>query len=545
MTVASATPHPPLQHPAPAWNLHWLTPARCRILLVLVLLLDSLGHVHYLNHNCPADLSGDEAQYWDWSRNLDWSYYSKGPLVAYIIRASCAVFGDTMQGVRYPAVAFGAATSILVYLLTRRLFGSDRLALGAVLLNHIVPMFVAGSILMTIDPPMFFCWALATYLAAGALFEEKWWDWPLVGAAIGFGFLAKYAAMLWFVGLLIFMLADRPSRARLRSPGVWIAFLISLAMTTPVIVWNHQHGWASLRHVAHQTGATGGALKRGNFFEFVGSQVGVIGPVLAVMMVLATMRAIRDRDDPFRRKLLFLVSIGVTFWLMVMSISFFTKVQVNWPAPAYFTLMILAAYFIAARLHARETWKPWRMWFWGTVVLGLVTIPIAHDSARLFPLIRFVDATFHKKINPANVDLIGRLRGWSLLGDHVSRELESLGDSPFVLCDDYMQTAETAFYVKGQPKTYYAGSYYADAKRFTQYDMWPDRRLDQPSLIGRNAVYVGKGGPMPPDIAKAFARIEQLPELPVIVRGVTVKTFKTWRCYGFKGMSRAAGAGDY
>ena len=63
-----------------------------------------------------------------------------------------------MPAVRYPALVLGVATSIVTFLLTRKLFGSDRLALGAVLLNHFVPMFVAGSVLMTIDPPYFFCW---------------------------------------------------------------------------------------------------------------------------------------------------------------------------------------------------------------------------------------------------------------------------------------------------------------------------------------------------------------------------------------------------
>src|SRR3954466_667964 len=146
-------------------RLDWLTPAWCRTILALVLALGFLSHVRYLNHNCPIDLSGDEAQYWDWSRNLDLSYYSKGPLIAYIIRASCAIFGDTMPAVRYPALLLGVGTSILTYLLTRFLFNSERLALGAVLLFHIVPMFIAGSMLMTIDSPMFFCWALATFLS--------------------------------------------------------------------------------------------------------------------------------------------------------------------------------------------------------------------------------------------------------------------------------------------------------------------------------------------------------------------------------------------
>ncbi|HEY7088762.1 MAG TPA: glycosyltransferase family 39 protein, partial [Tepidisphaeraceae bacterium] len=190
---------------APAWDLAWLSPLRCRLIFVLLLLFGFVGHLIYL-HNCPIDLAGDEAQYWDWSRNLDWSYYSKGPLVAYLIRASCSIFGETMPAVRYPALVIGAATSLVIYLLTRKLFGSDRLALGATLLFHIVPMFIAGSVLMTIDPPMFLCWALATYFASFAIFDGKRWMWWLVGVAIGVGFLAKYATFLWFLGLFGFLL---------------------------------------------------------------------------------------------------------------------------------------------------------------------------------------------------------------------------------------------------------------------------------------------------------------------------------------------------
>src|SRR5258708_312450 len=82
--------------PQPAWTLNWLPPARCRLIVAALIVVGFLGHLRYLQHDCPIDLSGDEAQYWDWSRTLDWSYYSKGPLVAYIIRASCALCGDQM-----------------------------------------------------------------------------------------------------------------------------------------------------------------------------------------------------------------------------------------------------------------------------------------------------------------------------------------------------------------------------------------------------------------------------------------------------------------
>ena len=76
--------------------------------------------------------------------------------------------------------------------------------------------------------------------------------------------------------------------------------------------------------------------------------------------------------------------------------------------------------------------------------------------------------------------------------------------------------------------------------------MWADRRLDLTSpLIGRNALYVGKGGELPPQMEAAFDHVEKLPELPIRDRGSLVRTFKIWRCTGFKGMVLPAGLGDY
>src|ERR1700733_12582303 len=71
-----------------------LSPFVCRVIFAVLLVFNFYSSWHYLTHNCPIDLSGDEAQYWDWSRHLDLSYYSKGPLIAYLIRASCSLFGE-------------------------------------------------------------------------------------------------------------------------------------------------------------------------------------------------------------------------------------------------------------------------------------------------------------------------------------------------------------------------------------------------------------------------------------------------------------------
>jgi hypothetical protein len=570
--AVAQTPLPPPPTPErPAWRLDWLTPVRCRVIFVVLMAFGFYSHLNYLRHNCPIDLSGDEAQYWEWSRALDWSYYSKGPLVAYVIRASTAVFGSEMWAVRLPALVFAVGTSVLTYWLTRRLFGSDRLALGVILLNHVVPMFVAGSLLMTIDPPYFFCWGLASAFFALAVLDGKRWAWVGVGLSVGVGILAKYGMLIWPIGMLAFLLIDPASRRWLRTPWPYVAMAIALVFLIPPIVWNVQHDGVTFKHVAKQTGAAkqGKALD-GNFLEFLGSQLGVLGPALAVIVGGAIAYAwrrqsvIRERPSPrpspgvpgegerHHRAAVLLLWMGLPLFVICVLGSLRSKMQVNWPAAAYFTWMILAAYFLGTRLASVASWRPWRMWFWGAAVFGVAMMPVAHDFEVVYPLIARYNAwrvdrlkargvTDEKKLARAQVEMrqadpTAKLKGWKELGARVSREMHGL-HQPFVLCEDYMQTAEMAFYVNGQPKTFCVGPYIRkidDRKRRTQYDVWPDRSLAQPHLRGRDAIYVGY---MNDTVRGAFASVEELPEEPIVRRGQKVRRFKVYRCRDFRGLT--------
>ena len=539
---------------APPWRLDWLTPGRCRVILAVVLLLGFVGHLLYLTADCPIDLSGDEAQYWDWSRQLDLSYYSKGPLVAYIIRASCAIFGETMWAIRLPALLLAVGTGVVTYLLARKLFSSDRLALGAVLLNALVPLFIAGSVLMTIDPPFYFCWALATYLLARAMFDGRRWCWPVIGVVAGVGFLAKYAMFLWLVMMLIALWVDRPSRRLLRTPGPWVAVVVALLCATPVIVWNARHEWVSLRHVATQTGTdAAGRFAPFNTLEFLGGQVGVLGPPLAVLLVAACVygwvEARGSPAEPSSRAMRFLLAVGLPFFALTLLTSFRTKVQLNWPAPAYFTLLILTTHFIATRLRDRLAWRPWRWWVYAAVGLALLATPLLHHMELLYPLVRIQHEWRGAEGDPSvrRLDPTVRLKGHREAGELVSRELEQLGDGAIVVCEDYQSTALMAFYVREQPRTYCAGAYFTGPKRkrHTQYDVWPDRSLDpaeNPTLLGRDAVFVGF---LRDDVRAAFDRVEGPLTIDIVRGGITVDTFRYARCYGFKGLKRPGGGGRF
>jgi hypothetical protein len=272
-----------------------------------------------------------------------------------------------------------------------------------------------------------------------------------------------------------------------------------------------------------------------NVLELILTQVGAIGPPLAYLMIVAVACAVRSREP----KLLLLTWIGLAYFAMNVLASVRAKVQPNWPAPAYFTLLIVTAWFLSSRLRNIETWRPWRGWFWASVIIGLVFIPIAHDTSIIFPILEPIAQRTQKPMQ--DLDPLARLRGWHVLGAYVSSELLDMPAATFILCDDYQQTAEMAFYVVNHPKTYCAGPYFDDPKRLSQYDMWPDRRLDASSeLIGKDAIYVGKGGRIPDEVKTAFERVGEREMIPIQVQGVTVRSFKVWRCHGFKGMRKLA-----
>lgn len=508
----------------------------------------SLINVLYLTINCPIDLSGDEAQYWDWSRRLDYSYYSKGPAVAWIIRGSTQLLGNTMFAVRLPAVVMYAGITLGVYALANRVFGSERVALLAAGLLQLSPIFLFLSMAMTIDTPLVLCWTWASYFAALAMFDAKRWAWPVAGLLVGIGFLAKYAALLWLLGLLAFLLTSRGARQRAWWPGIVLAVVLAGACTIPVIAWNWQHDWVSLRHVAKQTGAAGGSILRGNLPEFVGSQIAIVGPTIVMMIGAAVWRLRKGGGSGpaltlwpgVEERKWFLLCIGLSMLIPVIGVSLFAKAQVNWAGPAYVTLIVLAGGFLADRWASETGRRRWRGWVVATVVIGLCAHVIGRDTALI---IRALKPLGINEKMLARLDGLSRLRGWKELGVRVANEAAGLAPTSsgpvMILCDDYMQTALMAFYVPGQPRTFYAGSYFTDAKRMTQYDLWDDCRLDRQELIGRNAVYVGKGGPMPDPLPAAFERVERLAEIPVQAAGVRVESFKIWRCWGFKGLSKS------
>src|SRR5437667_487613 len=158
-----------------------------------------------------TDLEFDEAHYWMWSERLAPAYFSKGPGIAFVMRASTAVFGANEFGVRFFSPVLAAGTSLLLFYFARRLFSATA-GLWAVMALNVTPIFNIGAFLMTIDALSVFFWlaAMFTFWLALEKSPRFSWYWPLSGLLIGLGFLSKYTNAFELASIfLVLALAPR------------------------------------------------------------------------------------------------------------------------------------------------------------------------------------------------------------------------------------------------------------------------------------------------------------------------------------------------
>lgn len=495
-----------------------------RAILLALLLVFSLFRYYYIVTG-PLDLSPDEAHYWEWSRRLDLSYYSKGPMIAYLIAAMTSLMGDTVIAIRFLAPLFLAIASILLYRLTMELFpadvGAGRKAFVAALLLQITPLFATYGVVMTIDSPLIFFWTLSLYLFWRAVKQGRPVYWVLLGISIGLGLLTKYTMAFFYLCAFLFMIFHRQQRRWLRAKGPYLAFVISLLIFSPVILWNATHDWVTLKHTAGQAHiAEGLRISLRDFFEFIGSQIGVISPLLFPVVIYG---AFKNRSSLFTDQ-----NMRFLFWFWVPVLGFFIlkslqgKVQANWAMPAYITAFIASVDYFLGRDRLRK----------GSILLG---------TASLIALCLTIVAHYSSVLNlPVKMDPTSRLKGWEELGEKVEgiyQEMKSSG-KVFVFSDRYQVSSELAFYMPSRPRVYNVNL----GRRMNQYDIWGGLE----DLNGSDAIFVTIGNADFPDtLREVFDSYEK--ELFTVYRKdrEVLREYSIFRCYNFKGMPHQKGFDSY
>ena len=402
------------------------------------------------------ELSEDEAYQWLWSKHLALSYYSKPLMIALAQWVGTHIWGDTTFGVRFLSPIISAILSLITLRFLSR-EANARAGLIAVLVLNCAPLLAAGSILMTIDPPLILFWTAAMFVGwRAAQPNGRTGQWVLCGFFLGLSFLSKYAAFYQIVCWALFFLLWKPARIHLRKPGPYLGLLVFALCTLPILVWNAQHNWITVEHVSDNAGRAepwSPTLKY--LFDFLGTQALLLNPFFFVAMIWALFAFWRtEKRNPL---FLFFFAMGAPVFLGYAAFSFYKRIFPNWIAPSVLPLFCLMILYWDARWRSGARFV--KGWLIAGISVGLIVIVLVHDTNLIGKI------AAGKKL-PAAYDPLRRVRAWSDTARVVGEMRDNLardGKPTFIIGAHYGLVGEISFYLpeartgaqKRQPLAYY------------------------------------------------------------------------------------------
>ncbi|MEO1066375.1 MAG: glycosyltransferase family 39 protein [Pseudomonadota bacterium] len=449
-----------------------LSPVLPWVLLVLIGILIVRAFVLYLT---PTQLFFDEAQYWSWGLVPDFGYFSKPPLLAWIIRGFTEVCGNAEACIRLASPVLYTITALLCGLLaarvTARMGGSAGAALfWCAVLFATLPGVTFATRLISTDAPLLACFAAALYFLDRLRERATIFDAVAMGAAVGLGLMAKYAMIYFVLCLLLWGLFTREGRATLCRVQTWLFLPVAALIVAPNIWWNAENGWITFQHTQDNANWQGFTLHFGKMAEFFGAQIGILGPVLFIVLVIGLWSSRKALSDDVRFLLFF--SLPVTGLMMAQALI--SRAHANWAAVSFIALTALTVSWLV-------TWRAKPL-----LIIALVV------QLAVFGVLSGADVRADRLVQQPIGYSYKRLFGWRELAGEVTAVARAHG-AKTILADRRAPVAQLLYHLHGSP--FQLRTWPADGRPGNHYEMaMPLSRADPgPVLLLLSCRVTAKG----------------------------------------------------
>jgi 4-amino-4-deoxy-L-arabinose transferase-like glycosyltransferase len=417
-------------------------------------------------------LSNTESYYYAWSRFPDWSYYDHPPLVAWL--TALTTFGShSTISARFGFVACSAILGGLVYRLAARMF-TPRAGFIALVAVTIPPVFFINGFLINPEGPLAPLWVFALLLLDDLRRHDEPWRPLLLGLVIGTAFLAKYTAILLVPVALIVVASSATARPWLRRPSFYAGGLVALAMASPVILWNYERHWPTVRlHLVERVSSIGQAplwihAARMAFSQFILMQPLVL-PGFLVMLVIAIRRA--KEDERYR---LLAISGGLVLLFIYAVMVRVADAEPHWAMVGYLPLAIAAGGWLDEKVDRPPRWLDWYTRACIAISGAFVVVYFLHSQTPA--VLRLVPSSMYS----ASVDPINETLGWDRIRTAIQGEAASLGPDTVVVSNHNVLCGQLATQLDDRPRVF------CPSPRRTAFDFFG--RRDPPA--GAPVVYV-------------------------------------------------------
>jgi 4-amino-4-deoxy-L-arabinose transferase-like glycosyltransferase len=156
----------------------------------------------------------------------------RSPGFVLVLAGIFALFGKTLLVVQIVQYLMSAATAVIVYFISQRLFGVKPVSLLAVFLFLFHPVSMLSDTRAGSDTTLTLCLTATIWLLLRAIDSQRWWDFVLSGLALGYSMLVKATVALIFPVVFLFLIWP----PKMRRP-LWVTFRhFSLAAITAALV---------------------------------------------------------------------------------------------------------------------------------------------------------------------------------------------------------------------------------------------------------------------------------------------------------------------
>ncbi len=471
---------------------------RAGLLLLLIVLVVTAYRAWIVATN-GLNFYLDEAQYWYWAQNMDWGFYSKPPVIAAIILGTTSVCGDSEFCIRSGSLLFYPLSTLVLYLLAKRLFDA-KTALAAAVLFLTLPAVSLSSTLISTDVALFFFWTLALYAFVRALDSDAWGDWLLLAVVLGLGMLSKYTMGIFFVSALLYAIVGKRLDL-LTNLKAWVAVLLSFLLFAPNLWWNWQHDFPTFQHTA-EISEVGSGVHLDGVADFLGGQFGVFGLLLFPLFLWAVF------VWKGKHRLL-LLSFALPFLLIITLQAFLGYANANWAAPTYVAATLLVAAYLLSPAPNKKC-----KFFAAALTLNILLGLLVYHPQPISHLL--------------NNDVQKRLKGWDEIGQQYLSIQQQYPDA-LLLSSSRTILSELAYYAR--PQGLHGVSWNPQHLLRHHYDLVTTLA----DKAGKDFLMVTEEG-LPGDVPGYFASTEQVGKLHVDIHARYKLDYQVWLLRNFKGL---------
>ena len=296
------------------------------------------------------DLFGDEAQYWLWSKDLNFGYFSKPPFLAWMISFYTGVFGDSFFALKTMPIIVYFLIAWSVYVLCNNMGLDKSNSISCSLIFLILPAVSVSTFIISTDIFLLLFWCLSLNELVKIKIKPNIKSFVLLGVFLGLAFLSKYAAIYFIICLLLYVLLDKKFREVFIKN--YFGFLLSafciITILLPNIFWNINNGWITVVHTSDNANLNNIDINllRGLLFLF--TQILMLGPIIFFAYIVDY----KKWSISEYQKLLLIFSLPI--FIIVTFEAIVVRANANWAAPALISLYVFLYTRMSPAEHLRK-----------------------------------------------------------------------------------------------------------------------------------------------------------------------------------------------